>query len=292
MPYTQFLAILLPFLFANLEGEQKSQRSLEKEWELVWSDEFEYEGLPDETKWSYESGFVRGFESQFYTVSRAENAYVKNGYLTILAKREKFSNPFFVSSSSHLSKAKLKYGDKIPNHVRNQIDSLAFYTSASLTTLGKVSWTYGKIQIRAKFPRGAGVWPAIWMLGENRAKVGWPECGEIDIVEYKGIKPRRLYASAHYVDPKNAERVLKNQFRDVDSPPYQDFHIYSIEWDETQIKFFYDDINYHSIDNDTDTFKKPFYLLINLALGGKFGGVIDNRIFPQKFVIDYVRVYQ
>lgn len=285
--------ISLIFNVMNLfQTDLRRQQLIEKNWKLVWSDEFDYEGLPDHNKWSQETGFVRGFEEQFYTKSRSENAFVKDGYLTIVAKKERYKNPKFIKSEN-VPNYKIKHDSgKVPNHIRNTADSVVYFTSASLTTLGKASWRYGKIEVRAKLPTGAGMWPAIWMLGTNRSVVGWPKCGEIDILEHKGSKPNRIYGSAHFYDFINRKRIVKNQFKDVSAQLHESFHRYTIEWDENEIKFFFDELNYHTVKNDTETFKKPFYLLINFALGGGFGGELDERFLPQKFLIDYVRVYQ
>src|SRR5690348_5754560 len=136
-------------------------------WKLVWSDEFEQPGLPDPAKWNYEEGFIRNNEAQFYTTNRSENARVENGMLVIEARKERFKNPAFDPE------AKGRGGPR-----RNR--EYAEYTSASLTTRGKASWTYGRIEVKAKLPTARGTWPAIWTLGTNR-QAGWPACGEIDI---------------------------------------------------------------------------------------------------------------
>lgn len=292
MAYIQLLTILFPFLFADQGEAPRSQPLPKKNWKLVWSDEFNYRGLPDDTKWSYESGFVRGVEKQFYTAKRSENTYVRNGFLTIVAKKESYRNPKFKRTALDNSEYRLKHLDSLPISVKNMRDSVVNYTSGSLTTLGKFSWKYGKIEIRAKMPRGSGVWPAIWMMGVNRSEVGWPRCGEIDIVEFLGRKPNGFYSSAHHLDAQTGKKRSYSFYNEVKNPPYKAFHKYGIEWNEKEIVFFFDGVQYHSIQNSSETFKKPFYLLINLALGGKFGGDLDERTLPQKFVIDYVRVYQ
>src|SRR5215469_12052083 len=136
------------------------------DWKLVWSDEFDKPGLPDSTKWGYETGFVRNHEKQFYTGGRRENARVENGTLIIEARKEQYKD--------------------------------AEYTSASLTTQGKASWAYGRIEMRAKLPTGRGIWPAFWMLGTGHGKgVKWPDCGEIDIMELVGFHPETVEAHCH-----------------------------------------------------------------------------------------------
>jgi beta-glucanase (GH16 family) len=249
------------------------------EWQLVWSDEFDYDGLPDSTKWTYEEGFVRNLEMQYYTRARSENARVKNGTLIIEGREERIVNPTYKPNSN--------------NWMRER--EFADYTSASLTTRGKASWTYGRIEVRAKLPLGKGTWPAIWTLGTDIHTVKWPQCGEIDIMEQVGQDPNWIYGTAHYsVDGKHQYSGGKDQAFD----PSADFHIYAIDWYTDRIEFYFDDTKYFTFPLDKagegadNPFRKPQYLLINLALGGSWGGDIDNSIFPQEYLIDYVRVYK
>ncbi|MBN1901561.1 glycoside hydrolase family 16 protein, partial [Candidatus Sumerlaeota bacterium] len=169
------------------------------------------------------------------------------------------------------------------------------YTAASLITFNKESWKYGRIEVRARLPRGKGVWPAIWTLGVNRPEVSWPRCGEIDIMEFVGKIPDKVHGTAHYAeDGKHRSDGGKLQTEE----PWNDFHVYAIEWREVRIDFFFDEIKYHTfvIDKagkgEDNPFRKPHYLLINLALGGSWGGPIDDSILPQKYLIDYVRVFE
>lgn len=270
---------------------------------LVWSDEFDYAGLPDTSKWQYEQGFVRGSESQLYTSGRLENAIVKKGCLMITARKELIENPTFLKNKQKGSLAKYpeKYQgvvkDSIPATVRNKFDSVANYTSASLITLGKASWLYGRLEVKAKLPPGKGLWPAIWMMGINRSDVGWPNCGEIDVMEHVGKDPSNIHATIHYKDEQSGKKT-KNGSRIKVKNLYDDFHIYSVEWDSTAIRFFYDSNVYYTFNvseagNDSNNpFRKPFYLLINLAVGGSWGGAIDDSALPGEFAIDYVRFYQ
>lgn len=243
-------------------------------WRLAWADEFDKPGLPDSAKWRYEKGFVRNGESQFYTTNRLENARVENGMLVIEGRKERFRNENFKPG-----------GD--PKR------EFAEYTSASLITLGKAAFHYGRIEVRAKLPHGKGVWPAIWMMGTNR--VGWPRCGETDIMEYVGHDPNRVHATMHF--SKNGKHASKGE-RIVTQAPYDDFHIYALEWSADRMEFFFDDKKYFTFDtklaedNGANPFHKPQYLILNLALGGSWGREIDDAILPQKFVIDYVRAYQ
>jgi len=249
------------------------------EWKLAWSDEFDYTGLPDKTKWDYEEGFIRNYESQYYMRERLENTRVENCMLVIEGRKESVKNSFY------------KPGSSKEREDREQ----AQYTSASLITLGKASWRYGRIEVRAKLPQGKGVWPAIWMLGTNFKEVSWPLCGEIDIMEFVGHDPNHVHGTVHYdVDGQHTFKGNKIETQ----APYNDFHIYAIEWFEDRIDVFFDQTKYHTfvIDDagkgENNRFRKPFYLLINLALGGTWGGEIDDSIFPQKYLIDYVRVYE
>lgn len=258
---------------------QSSQTAHSKEWKLVWSDEFDYQGLPDTTKWNYEEGFVRNMESQYYTKDRMENARVENGVLVIEGKKEKFANLNYKKDSNNWME-KVEYAD---------------YTSAALITQNKASWKYKRIEVRAKLPQGKGMWPAIWTLGTNINKIGWPRCGELDIMEFVGKDPNRVHANAHF--PVDGKHKMDGD-KLIEESPYNDFHLYAIEWYEDHIDFFFDESKYHTfiIDKagkgENNPFRKPHYLLINLALGGSWGGPIDDTVLPQKFLIDYVRVYE
>ena len=250
------------------------------DWKLVWSDEFDKPGLPDPAKWGYETGFVRNNESQFYTSNRKENARVENGLLIIEARREKFPNP------------DMKQGGGVKSH------EMADYTSASLTTEGKAAWTYGRVEVKAKVPGGRGTWPAIWMLGSNRLKAGWPACGELDIMEFVGYEPGIIHANVHtakYNHTKGTGRGDKIRIADADTV----FHVYAMEWFNDRLDFFVDGQKYFTCKNDNGgneswPFDKPEYLILNLAIGGAWGGRngIDDAIFPARYEIDYVRVYQ
>jgi beta-glucanase (GH16 family)/GH35 family endo-1,4-beta-xylanase len=249
-------------------------------WQLVWSDEFDHEGLPDPKKWTYEVGFVRNQEKQYYTQARKENGRVEHGELIIEGRKEHFPNA--------------QYDPKTEGNWQKDRKN-ADYTSASITTEGKASWIYGRIEVRAKLPQGKGVWPAIWTLGTGISKVGWPRCGEIDIMEFVGHQPDKVHGTIHYgLDGKHQSQGDKLT---VDKP-WEDFHVYAIEWEADRIDFFFDDTKYFTFktpaaDSDgSNAFRQPHYLLLNLALGGSWGGQIDDNVLPQQFVIDYVRVYQ
>ncbi len=264
---------LLGLLSSNLYAQ-------ELKWHLVWSDEFDYEGLPDPTKWDYEEGFVRNHEMQYYTRAREENARVENGMLVIEGRKEQWKNP------------KYKAGSKKWQNQRE----FASYTAASLITLNKASWKNGRIEVRAKLPHGEGIWPAIWTLGVNCLQVvGWPQCGEIDIMEFFGKDPNEIQANVHYA--VNGRHRWNGRRLQTDKP-YADFHIYAIEWHPDRVDFFFDRTKYYTFTIDSagkgkdNPFRKPHYLLINLALGGIWGGPIDDTALPQKYLIDYVKVYK
>jgi beta-glucanase (GH16 family) len=258
-----------------LHADDAENASAPPGYQLVWADEFskDPDGLPDLTKWSYEVGFLRNHESQYYTANRLENARVEKGQLIIEVRKESFPNP----------------SGKGP--------ATASYTSAALETIGKASWLYGRIEARAKLPSGKGVWPAIWMLGADVKDkgVGWPRCGEIDIMELVGKQPDTIHGTIHYY--ADGKHLAQGAQLHVDHPE-DGFHVYAAEWSPDHIDLFVDDKKYNTFivskaDNDgQNPFHKPQYLLLNLALGGDWGGAIDNSIFPQRMILDYVRVYQ
>lgn len=233
---------------------------------LVWSDEFNYSGLPDSTKWNYDTG-GHGWgnnELQFYTVKRGENARVENGMLTIEARKEDWQ------------------GSK--------------YTSARLITKGKGDWQYGRIEVRARLPKGRGTWPAIWMLASTEP-LAWPDDGEIDIMEHVGWNQNYVHASIH---SKKYNHVMGTQKTDTIIVPdaSEAFHVYALDWTADSITVSMDDSTYFRFANertgkDAWPFSQPFHLLLNIAVGGNWGGAkgIDDSIWPQKMEVDYVRVY-
>jgi len=251
---------------------------------LVWSDEFDKPGAPDPAKWDYETGFVRNAELQYYTRDRRENARVEDGHLVIEARKERMKNP--------------TYDPGRPAGKRGGNREFADYTSASLITLGKAAWTYGRIEVRAKLPSGRGTWPAIWTLGTNMREVHWPACGEIDIMEHVGFDPGVIHANIHTKKYNHIENTNKGDKVTV-ADPSEKFHVYAIEWDAEHIDFFVDGKKYFTYRNDKSgpdawPFDKDQYLILNIAVGGSWGGQkgVDDSIFPQKLTVDYVRVYQ
>jgi len=228
-------------------------------WNLVWSDEFNYSGLPDNTKWVHEVGLIRNQELQYYTNKRLENCKVENGNLLIIGKKESYNG--------------------------------SDYTSACITTENKYNFKYGKVEARIKLPRGQGMWPAFWMLGQNIQQVGWPQCGEVDIMEQINDESKN-HGTMHW-DNDGHKKYGSTIPCDV-----QQYHVYSIEWNENAITWFLDGTKYwegnikDSI-NSTGEFHKPFYLMLNLAIGGSWPGSPDaTTLFPDTMSVDYVRVYQ
>jgi len=254
----------------------------ETSYKLVWADEFDKDGQPDPSKWSYESGYIRNREKQYYT-NRPENVRVESGNLVIEARKEAIKNPGFASTDSKNWKANREFTE---------------YTSASITTRDKAEWLYGKIDIRARLPKGRGAWSALWMLGANWDEVGWPRCGEIDIVENVGFEPTTVHATVHtlaYNHTRGTQRGKTTELADI----YNDYHVYSIEWTPEKIDFLVDGKIYNSFANEHKTdaewpYDQMFHLKINNAIGGDWGGKqgIDDSSFPQMMYVDWVRVYQ
>jgi beta-glucanase (GH16 family) len=257
------------------------------DWKLVWSDEFDKPGLPDISRWGYEFGYAQNNERQFYTRERKENARVENGMLVIEARKERYpiGGPDAAAKSGSRRKRQGEAG-------------VAPYTSARLTTRGKAAWTYGRIEVRAKLPAGRGTWPAIWMLGSNFERAGWPACGEIDLMEHVGYDPGVIHGNIHTAKYNHVRKTNKGD--KIPIPDASDaFHVYAVEWDAQKIDFFVDGRKYFTYKNEGDgpatwPYDKDEYLILNLAIGGDWGGQkgIDDSIFPQRFFIDYVRVYQ
>lgn len=271
-------ALVLTFITGGLRAQSPSDSNAPTPppgYKLVWSDEFSQDpdGLPDPARWSYEEGFIRNHESQYYTKARKENARIENGQLIIEGRKEEYSPP----------------GDY------TGLPLQAHYTSAALETIGKAEWQYGRIEVRAKLPAGKGVWPAIWTLGANIHQVGWPRCGEIDLMELVGKEPGIVHGTVHYFT--NGKHQSNGHKLPVDTPDAT-FHVYAAEWTPDRIDIFVDDKKYltfdtsHADNDGQNPFRKPHFLILNLALGGSWGGPIDDSIFPQRMVIDYVRVYQ
>lgn len=233
---------------------------------LIWSEEFDYTGLPDAEKWNMETG-GNGWgnnELQYYTNTQ-NNAKVENGILTITAREETL-------------------GDRD-------------YTSARITTQSKFDFKYGMIEARIKLPYGQGLWPAFWMLGANFSSVGWPQCGEIDIMEMVGGagKENTTHTTLHW--DNNGDHAQYGESYSLSSGILaDDFHIFSVEWDNQEIRGFIDDIQYFTADitpGQMSEFHNNFFIILNVAVGGNWPGPPDGTTtFPQTMQVDYIRVFQ
>ncbi len=228
---------------------------------LFWSEEFNIDGAPDPLKWGYDLGTGSGGwgnnELEYYT-SRPENAIVQGGVLKIKVIKEPYNG--------------------------------SAYSSARLLSLNKFAMTYGKVEIKAKLPAGVGCWPAIWMLGADIATTPWPACGEIDIMEYRGSEPNKIFGTFHYPGRSggNADGGTK-----VISDATTQFHIYSLDWSASSIKIYVDNELVHTLANSGSVpFNHDFFFILNVAMGGNFGGAVDPAFTNATMEIDYIRVYK
>ena len=267
--------VALLFLSVGMNPQEAASAIRQPEWKLVWSDEFNgSNGSPiDQSKWVSEVG-GKGWgnhELEYYT-SRPQNLYIQDGNLVIQARRENYAG--------------------LDRMSRN-------YTSARLKTAGKFSQAYGRFEARIKIPSGQGMWPAFWMLGDDIETVGWPACGEIDIIENIGKEPSTVYGSIHgpgFVGDVGikARYTLPAKRRFAD-----DFHVFAVEWEPNAIRFYVDD-DLYATRTRSDlrpgwkwVFDHPFFVILNLAVGGDWPGNPDSStVFPQTMLVDYVRVYQ
>ncbi|CAN5624600.1 family 16 glycosylhydrolase [soil metagenome] len=226
---------------------------------LAWADEFNTDGAPDPSKWGYDlgAGGWGNAELEYYT-SRPENAVVSGGVLKINAIKENY-----MGSS---------------------------YTSARLISKDKYAFKYGKVEVRAKLPAGVGTWPAIWMLGSDISTVGWPACGEIDIMEHLGRDLNKIYGTLHYPGRSggNADGSTKTIANAT-----TEFHKYGLEWTPAAIKISVDDEVFHIVTNSAGTpFNHDFFFILNIAMGGNFGGAVDASVTSATMEIDYIKVYR
>lgn len=229
---------------------------------LLWSDEFDGATL-NTSDWNYEKG-GGGWgnnELEIYT-DLIENSFLSDGFLTIKATKNSYNGNYY---------------------------------SARLTTKGKKEFTYGRIDIRAKMPIGQGIWPALWMLGGNISTVGWPACGEIDIMEYLGHESDKVYGTIHYND--GGHKYIGGNYKVNQSENYHDkFHVFTILWQENSIEWYVDYKKYYSVTPSTvrfDAFRLPQFFIFNVAVGGNWPGSPNaSTVFPQSMIVDYVRVFQ
>lgn len=268
-----FLSVVTCLLCTFAAAQSNPAPPPSSPWTLTWSDEFNGPNgsPPDASKWVTETG-GEGWgnnEMEYYT-ARLENIYQQDGNLVIKVLQEKYTGGGVTKD----------------------------YTSGRLKTLGKFTQTYGRFEARIKIPRGQGMWPAFWMLGDDVDKAGWPACGEIDIMENIGKEPAIVYGSIHgpgYVGATG----LGAPFRLPAGQAFaDDFHVYAVEWEPDAIRLYVDD-HLYSTRTHADlrpgwkwTFDHPFFLLLNLAVGGDWPGSPDaSTVFPQTMLVDYVRVY-
>ena len=230
---------------------------------LVWSDEFNVDGAPNNSNWGYDigaGGWGNG-EAQYYT-QREDNVIVEDGLLKIIARKESYEG--------------------------------SSYTSSRLKSQGKYSFTYGKVEVRAKLPASAGTWPAIWMLGANFSSVGWPACGEIDIMEQKGWEKGKISSSLHNLSSSgNTKNVAKTDVPNSTS----EFHVYAMNWSAERIEFSVDGDVFYSYspatkNNQNWPYTASQFIILNVAMGGDLGGDIPSDFIENKMEIDYVRVYR
>jgi beta-glucanase (GH16 family) len=242
-------------------------------WTLQWGDEFDGANgsSPDSTKWTFDIG-GNGWgnnELEYYT-SRPQNAQIQNGNLVITAIPEAYTGPDGVT--------------------RN-------YTSARLKTAGLFSQAYGRFEARIKIPSGQGVWPAFWILGNNISTSGWPTCGEIDIMENIGSEPSMVHGSMHGPGYSGGNAITASYF--LPSGHFSDdFHVFAVEWETSAVRFYVDSTLYETrTPSDLPpgaswVFDHPFFILLNVAVGGKWPGSPDqSTVFPQTMLVDYLRVY-
>ena len=270
-----YASSILGLLFGGLHaGEFLPEKKEHKTAELVWSDEFDYEGLPDPDKWSYDVGDAcdqpagcgwGNQELQYYTKEKLKNARVGNGVLTIELHKEQIKN--------------------------------SNYSSARLLTKGKGDWKYGTVEVRAKLPRGKGTWGAIWMLSSEDKYKGWPHSGEIDIMENVGFDPDTIHSSAHTLAYHHSIGTYKTGKISLPDAG-EKFYTYKLVWEEDEYRIYADDQLIFRFEKEADDFKvwpfdQKFHLILNIAYGGFWGGKegLDDEALPAKMEIDYVRVY-
>jgi beta-glucanase (GH16 family) len=249
--------VLILLFIGNFCLAQQTKRK------LVWEENFS-EPVLNESIWNFELGDgcpnLCGWGNNERQVYTTKNHEIKNGNLIIHAKKE---------------------GNG--------------YTSTKITTKDKKIFQYGRMEARAKLPVGHGIWPAFWMLGQNISQVGWPKSGEIDILEYIGREPHMVFTTLHTQDSHgNSINTKKTSFPNIE----EGFHVFALDWTKDKMDFFVDDVLVYTFqpeikNENTWPFDKPFYFILNVAIGGNFGGpAVDDTILPQDFIVDYIKVYQ
>lgn len=263
--FKSFISVLTLFVISSCSTDEK--QTVITKTQLVMSEEFNVDGAPDPSLWNYNIGTGSdgwgNKELQYYS-DRSENVEVKDGMLKITA-------------------------------IKGVLEGSA-YSSARILTKGKFEQKYGRFEARIKVPLGKGLWPAFWMLGANSDTVIWPQCGEIDIMEYLGSKPTSMFGTVHGPGYSGGNAISKN-YTLINDRFDNDFHVFGIEWGENYINYYVDDVLYNQITpKDVPgewVFNQPFYIILNMAVGGNFPGSPNSEtVFPQTMLVDYVRVYQ
>jgi beta-glucanase (GH16 family) len=260
---TILLGHLMIFSFGGCEAGDDDARA----WDLVWQDEFDGpEGLsPDSSKWTYDIGTDWGNAQLEYDTDRPENVSLDGaGHLVITARKEQYLG--------------------------------SAYTSARIVTRGLFERAYGRYEARIRLPWGQGIWPAFWLLGANIETVGWPACGEIDIMEYRGQEPSTLHGSLHGPGYSGL-RALTKRYRLYNDRFDTGFHTFAVEWEPNEIRWFVDGTLYQTVARaDVPgewVYDAPFYIILNLAVGGHWVGAPNaETVFPQQMIVDWVRVYE
>lgn len=273
------ISMMTSIVIAQQAGSSGNSNS-STELKLVWSDEFNKDGRPDPNNWTYERGFVRNQELQWY---QPDNARCENGLLIIEGRRQRKQNPRYRADSRDWRQSR----------------EYAEHTSSSLTTRRLHSWMFGRFEMRGRIDTRPGLWPAFWTLGIEGP---WPSNGEIDIMEYyRGV----LLANAAWATEKRSVPRwddIRKPITEFNDPNWSEkFHIWRMDWDADSIKLYVDDMLLNEVDltrtinedgEGTNPFHQPHYIILNLAIGGKAGGDPSNTKFPAKFEVDYVRIYQ
>ncbi|WP_452596741.1 glycoside hydrolase family 16 protein [Pontimicrobium sp. MEBiC01747] len=261
------LSFIIVLLLTTISCSTDETQTVANFQTLVIADEFNTDGAPDSSMWTYDIGTgANGWgnnELQYYT-DRTENVKVENGYLLITANQEDFEG--------------------------------ASYTSARIKTQNLFERAYGRFEARIRLPYGKGLWPAFWLLGNDCETNIWPQCGEIDIMEYLGDNPTTIFGTVHGPGYSGGEAVSKDYVLENDRYD-TGFHVFGIEWGPDYINYYVDDALYQTITpQDVPgewVFNHPFYIILNVAVGGNFPGSPNNEtVFPQTMLVDYVRVYQ